>query len=135
MNINTTSSIKWVRTTNLQHPLGAFQEGSPAITETFNRSFTHLFAVLHHINSCQFYAINYGRNPSVEVERERESLSRYFFSVCIFLRLTLSFCCIHGLDIASTRSKMEDVQQHPYKVYKCSLAQFVVVELMQDVQD
>jgi hypothetical protein len=30
---------------------------------------------------------------------------------------------------------MEDVQQHPYKVYKCSLAQFVVVELMQDVQD
>jgi hypothetical protein len=30
---------------------------------------------------------------------------------------------------------MEDVQQHPYKVYKGSLAQFVVVELVQDVQD
>jgi hypothetical protein len=72
----------------------------------------------------------------MEVERERGSLSRYFCSVCIFLRQpTLSFCCIHGLDIGSTRSKMEDVQQHPYKLYKGCLAQFVVLELVQDVQD
>jgi len=54
----------------------------------------------------------------MEVERERERerafqgtsvLSVYFSDpLCLF-------CCIHGLDIGSTRSKMEDVQQHPYK--------------------
>jgi hypothetical protein len=71
----------------------------------------------------------------VERERERESLSSYFCSACIFLIPTLSFCYIHGLDIGSTKSKMEDVQQHPYKVYKGNLAQFVVVELVQDVHD
>jgi hypothetical protein len=69
-------------------------------------------------------------------ERERERgfqgtsvLSLYFSDpLCLFVAFMV-------LDIASTRSKMEDVQQHPYKVYKCSLAQFVAVELVQDVQD
>lgn len=94
MNINTTSSIKQVRTTNLQHPLGDFQQGSPAITQTFNRSFAHLFAVLHHINCCQFYAINYGRNPSMEVERERELFKVLLF--CLYISLTYFVFLLHS---------------------------------------
>jgi hypothetical protein len=76
----------------------------------------------------------------MEVERERERERERAFqgtsvlSVCFSDPLCL-FVAFNGLDIGSTRSKMEDVQQHPYKVYKGSLAQFVVVELVQDVQD
>ncbi len=84
--------------------------GSPAITQTFNRSFTHLFAVLHHIDCCQFYAIKYGRNPSMAGEREREREERAFQGTSVlsayFSDPLCLFVAFNGLDIGSTRSKI-----------------------------